>query len=395
MNSFGILPTLVACLVVLISPWAATADNQGIPDKLNLIIDQLERIETQLQAVEDRQMAIEEELDAPSTTATFCTSQGNGIELGADLAAELKIDVDLGVGWPNVGSVKLVAAPSIPAFLPIVLPPVPPLFMPIPIGAVPIPTEVKVGLAGGMGRSMDFCIEIPVHLSPEDQDQLLQLAEDIDRSPVGFEKSKFQRRGDRLLNYVARHVPGIQVDPDVEVAFDRAEAALQDVMDNGLTPSGTRDSPGPGGGLDVFRDGNIRELLASLDIPISVASIMNDPEQIFDALPDLGLGGGGEASLAASGADSGFDGFTCDTFGLASIFSQSRPNGGMGQERLSRLCGVLENDLPRFDLLRDALADFPGNIVEAVGNLFQKAADVKSDFCSNHPSRIFNLFCGR
>ena len=107
-----------------------------------------------LQEILDRLTSIEEELEAPSTSATFCISQSRALELGVDWGAELKAEGEVGIGWSEVAKVKLVPAFSIP----VVLPPF-----------IPVPTGAAIGLAGDIGRGLDICIELPLTLSPQDQ----------------------------------------------------------------------------------------------------------------------------------------------------------------------------------------------------------------------------------
>jgi len=335
-------------------------DEPHFKDRLDEILERLESVEKMLEDPE------------PTATATFCVNQELKVGLEGDLAAELKAEVDGGIGWAEVASVKLVASPSWPIVLPIILPTLPGL-PPVILGAVPIPTEVKVGLGGGMGRATNLCIDIPVKLTSDDKERLLELAQDINVSPLGLEKSKFQRRGGRLVNYAARQVPGIQASQEAEEAFDRADEAFRSLMDDGLKESDD--------GLGVFRDSNIREFMSTIDMPINVRSLMSDPEQLFDGLPET---------------RDGFDGLDCNSLGVSPAI-QARP-------RMQDICEQLDS-LPRFDKLRDALAGLPDEIVDAIAenvsffvdDVEENRNEKKMRFCNTSigQRKVFDKYCGR
>jgi hypothetical protein len=336
----------------------------GVNGRLDEILQRLDSVDQRLDSVE---VMLED--PAPTAVATFCFSQSRDAKLEGELAAELKANVDGGIGWAEVASAKLVASPSWPLVLPLG-----PL-------AVPIPTLVKVGLGGDMGRVTQICIDIPIKLTADDKERLRELAKDINNSPLGLPKSKFQRRAHRLVNYIARQVPGIQVDPKVEASFDTLDEAFVSLMDEGLQEP--RDAAGNKSreGLGVFRDSNIRQLLDNLDMPVNVVSLMNDPEQIFDALPDL-VGG--------------FDSLTCENLGVSERI-RSRP-------RMEKLCQELDK-LPSFDKLRDGLEGLPDEIVDAIAENLSffledaedKREQKKSEFCNSTigKRRVFDKYCGR
>ena len=277
-------------------------------------------------------MILEELLaDAPSTSATFCISQGRALELGVGWAAELKGEVDGGIGWGLVAKLKLVAAPSFPLVLS--PPPIPPL---LPV-LVPVPTEAGIGFAGGIGRGLDICIELPLELSPEDQKLLEEVARDINEPPDGGvgQKGKFQRRARRILNYAALRVQG------GAALFDRADAAADKLLDNGLfhLPSTGKELSE---GLDVFqKEENIVELLATLDIPVEVRNFMANPEQVFDGLPNLADGVDANGDVA-NGVD-----LTCADLGISSNLRARNAN-------LNSLCLQLEGP-PSFEVVKTGL----------------------------------------
>lgn len=328
--------TVLSILTVAIKPAVAARPPDSGNNKLDEILARLEKIE--------------EKLDEPSTTATFCISQGRGLDLGLKWAAELKATVDAGIGWPNVGWVNAKAQPSWPTVLP---------FYYVPL---PIPTEASLGVAGGRGRNLDICVEIPLTLSPEDQSRLEAIARDMNAAGntgdgVG-EKGKFQRRAGRIINYAAVRVRGnqlpvdsnafVNVASDDELEFDRVDAAGENLLENGL---GEVDE-----GLDVFRDGNVRDLLASLELPSEVRTFMDDPERIFEGLPDLA---------------GGFEALTCDQLGISAGMRSRRP-------RLDNVCERID-ELPDFDTVRDAFERIDGLTDETVDAIAELMAPLLSD----------------
>lgn len=369
---------LLVLMAVGIKPiFAAQPSGVGNISKMDQILERLERIEANM--------------DAPSTSATFCISQGRGLELGADWAGELKWEGEIGAGWAEVGDVKITAAPSLPVVLKAGRFP---LFVPIPL-----PTEVSIGVQGGLGRIMDICIDVPITLSPEDEARLAAIAIDINAKTGDgvLEKGKFQRRAGRILNYAALRVPGNQrsllaaannssvsaTDADAEIEFDRADNAIANLLDNGLGQATE--------GLDVFKDTNIKELLATLEVPVGVKSFMDDPElHLFDSLPDLS---GGIRNL------------TCLDLGVTAEMRSRSVNNRRG--RLNSLCDRLEN-LPSFDraiqaaeLGSEIAEDIVDGISEVMANTIDGVSDTRADakarFCGSTVGlrRAFNRYCGR
>jgi len=341
-------------------------------DRLGDIIMRLERIEAKL-------------IDpGPTTSATFCISQGRALELGVDWAAELKVEIEGGLGWAEVGDLKLVGAPSFP-------------FLLAPAIPVPVPTDAAIGLAGGIGRGLEICVDLPVTLSPEDQALLDELATDINAKTgdgVG-QKGKFQRRTRRILNYTALRVPGrqrsfslnqngptaLEAQENGETEFDRADAAVDEVLDNGLGAVTE--------GLAVFQEANIKELLETVGIPANVKNFMRNPDQIFDGLPSV---------------RSGVDHLTCDTLGVTLQMQGRIP-------ALDDLCVQL-NSLPKFKTVKDAfetIDQMSDEIVDAIAEVLnpvlsssssgggETAAQTKSRFCASAigQRRAFNRYCGR
>lgn len=355
-------------LAGLASTFGAKPDDKNL-NKFDQMLERLERIE-----------GIVEGLAGPQVSATFCISQGRGAELSAAFGAEFEVEVKLGGGWTSALYATATPELDIPFLIPN------PIFPFIPI---PVPTETKIELKGGLGRGTDICVELPVSLSPEDQARLEQIATDINSNTTDEDPGKFQRRAGRILQYADRRVPPLrqtlaansladfQAEQDMSSEFDRSDMAGDSLLDNGFGSMSE--------GLDIFRDGNIRELLATLEMPFEVVNFMNDPERIFNGLPDL-RGGGGP--------------LFCNDAGISGAM-RSR------NERLDRFCSRIE-DLPSFDKLRkvpntiDTLSD---EVVDAIAqvlvpvldNAGETADQTKSRFCD---SRIglrdaFDRYCGR
>lgn len=351
--------------------------NQGIPQrlakleaKMDRILGDLDTVLGDLDTVLGDLERIEKKIDGPTTSATFCISQGRGLELAGEWAVGLEAEVSVGIGWAAgfdgnaTGEVDIPLVPVIPL-------PVPPFAVPLP----PIPTEGKIEVAGGLGRGTDICVELPVILSEKEENRLHQLALDINAE----EEGKFQRRTSRILNYANLRVNGVDLfsnaqrngpissnaEQDVENEFDRADAAGDSLLDGGFGEMFE--------GLDVFRDNNIRELLATLEIPVEVSGFMNDPERGFGRLP-------------------GFEGDGSPLCGDAGISLGMRGNN----ERLDRLCTRLEN-LPTFDRLRNADDRIEDAIAEVLNNVNKVADDAKTSFCNSRIGQrpVFNRYCNR
>jgi hypothetical protein len=359
--------------VVSCAPSYADNDNR----KLNLILERLDAIDAQM-ADTKAQLATQSaqltQAAGPSATASFCISQGRGLELGAGYGVAIKSEADLGAGWPNVLKVDANGKIEFPAGF--------------------LPTEAKVGIAGNLGRGMDICVDVPVMLTPEDQARLTQIESDINvKTGNGFfAQGKFQRRAGRIINYAAVRVPGnqrtallqrkmqltgqfemAQSDDEAESEFDRADDAAEGLLDSGLS-AGSK-------GFSLFGDGKIRELLATMDLPVGVSNVLNEPEQILDQLPDL-KGGKGPVS--------------CDELGISADIRARRP-------RVDALCNRL-TDLPDFDRTTsavDAANDLFEGLQDWMEPLFNNVSDNrdtrKANFCNSAigQRRAFNRYCGR
>jgi hypothetical protein len=364
----------------------------------NAIMRKLEDIENTLIAVNDRLDDIEgcsnesflngecEPDELPNDVAvysTFCIQQGRKLELAAEYAGGLEIEVEVGPGWAAALHAEAKGEVDFPFFIP-----------PSPVTPpIPVPTQAKIGVEGELGRAMEICVELPVELSDDDEARLYQIALDINNPDVQDARlgGKFQRRAGRILNYAAVRVPGRQralemqssdfsaknASQDVDGEFDRADAAGDSLLDNGFGAISD--------GLDVFRDGNIRELLATLEIPVEVSSFMNDPERMFNALPEIR---GGEGPIL------------CNEVGISGAIRGRRP-------RIDGVCARLE-DLPAFSRLRsapDTISKMTDEMVDAVaellgpllGNASETAAETKARFCDSRigKRKVFDRYCGR
>lgn len=348
---------------------AAAQGNSGMGGNSNLVysgsmIERLDRLEAKLDA-----------MSRPEVTATFCISQGRGLELGGEWAVTAPVETEAGIGWAEVGDVKLVWAPTIPLVVPL-----PPLMLPFPL-----PTQTSLGLNAGLGRMVDICVDLPIELEdPNDIALLAALADDINaraRDRDASTTGKFQRRAGRLLNYAKRRVPGIQSsvtfnpliaaaavgdsDSSPEDEFDRLDEAMENLMSNGLASVGE--------GLGAFRDPNVVALRSSFDgLPRDVAAVFEDPEMIFDAFDNL------QAS---------FNNLTCDKFGVTDSLRLDKPG-------LDRLCNRLEG-LPDFDVVQsilsgeqlDAIKDLLQPLLE--NNVQETAEQTKARICGSVFGRLF------
>jgi hypothetical protein len=313
-------------------------------------------------------------------TATFCISQGRGVDLGAEWAIGAPIEWEGGLGWAEVADAKATWAPSHPLLIP------GPGLIP-----VPLPTEASLAFGAGLGRGFDICVELPVAMLQDDEDLLEALVRDINvRDATGqVERGKFQRRGSRLLNYTKRRVPGVQtrsiVNSSYEVValnngfaaddeFDRLDEAMESLMTNGLTAEGN--------GLGVFRDPGVVALSTSFDqLPKDLGSIIRDPEQIFDGMENF---------------SSNLNDLDCELFGVTTQLRAEKPG-------LDRLCSRLE-ELPDFETVQQILSgEFVDGIVGALDPLLANISaptspeDAKTVFCSSEVGqrRVFNRYCGR
>lgn len=329
---------------------------QGLAHKMDLILDKLNKLERQLDC--DMQAFLDGDCDdnPASAAASFCISQSRAVELGLEYAIEAPTEWEGGLGWAEVGDVKATISPVHPTIL------VSPIVAPIPIAV--LPNSVSVGAGGDLGQGMDVCVEIPIVLNREDTETLARLSRDLHTPRLSFAESKFQRRAGRVLSFADRRIPNDLSGDEEEARFDRADAAVSSLLDEGWS------FPEVGsGGFRAFKDANVTALLATLDVPVTARTLLETPEEIFGALPDS------------------ITDLSCASFGVDQTLRNERAN-------LDRLCTELES-LPDFERVRDGLeqlADFPSDVVEAVADLLEPllqdipnaedAADAKRRVCS-------------
>jgi hypothetical protein len=337
----------------------------NVVTKLDLLLEKLETIEAKLGCDMTSFLAGNCDENPASASASFCISQGRAAELGLSYAIEAPTTWEGGLGWAEVGDFKATISPVHPTVL------FAPIGAPIPIAV--LPNSVGIDAGGSLGRGMDICVEIPIVLTREDTLRLEHLAIDMN-TPSVLATTKFQRRAGRILNYAEIRAAPNQI-------LDRADTAITNLLDNGW------ESPLDGdNGFSVFRDSKVTELLAVMELPKGVPSILSAPEQIFDTLPDV----------------SQIDQLTCSDFGATGSVRASRP-------RLDKLCTRLET-LPSFDKVKDGLellADIPDELIEAITEIMEpllldspiaeNKATTRTRFCNTTAGqrRAFNRLCGR
>lgn len=283
------------------------------------------------------------------TTATFCISQGREGAVGVDWAINPYIDVELGVGWPNV----LWAKADGHAEAPIPLSPISPLF-----------TELGIGGTASHGRNFDICIEVPLEafneaVGPEgisDEQVIDNIVRQINfqrnHNPDDPGKSKFQRRLGRLANYAIFRVPGttrretplsaqsqmsvlaLDTGDDGESEFDTIDEAIENFM------SGNWQMPSNGGPVAFLKSPMVDDFRKVLEVPAPVQQAIDDPDLIIGAVFDTGFMQG-NATMSASDSSTPDTAAMCDAFGL-------------NAELRSRFAGVAEycsqfERLPTFD----------------------------------------------
>lgn len=321
---------------------------------------QLETTNRELKALRSEIEAAQESSSAGSITATFCTSQGRALDLGASFAAGFPMDFGI------VGTVGTLVLPGLWAS-PVAL----------------IPNEAGVYFDFQHGRGTDVCVELPIEVGPNDTALLAELAQDINAKANDFpERGKFQRRAHRLLNYTKRRVPGIQtrtgsnsilVDDDAsDDEFDRLDGAVDNLMSAGLQLPDTS--------LGLFKDSNLADIVDSYDGIANLDSFIRSPEQFLEGLPNL------------------FD-FNCDDIGV--LANERASNNNLGS-----LCDKLDQ-LPSLEGVGTAIESINGlsdEILAAIGELgpdfgnpdIDDPVQRKQEFCKTNVGRrtAFKKYCG-
>jgi len=324
--------------------------------KIDVMLGKLRRLEKQLNCDIDAYLEGACDENPASATASFCISQSSALDMGLEYAIGAPTEWEGGLGWAEVVDVKASIAPVHPTLL------VSPVGAPIPIAV--LPNTVSVGAAGDIGRGIDVCVDIPIQLGREDTATLARLSRDMNTPRLSFDRSKFQRRAQRVVSFADRRIPNELSGDDVEIEFDRTDVSATALMDEGWEAPDVAS-----GGFRAFKDNNVVELLETLDMPTTARTLLSDPEEIMGALPD-------------SIAD-----LDCEFFGADQMLRAERP-------RLDQLCNELES-LPDFERVRDGLesiADLPSDTIEAIADLLEPlladlpsaedAEDAKNRVCS-------------
>lgn len=330
------------------------------------------------QEILDRLNAIEAKVDAltgEQVTATFCISQGRGLGLGADWIITADTEWEGGLGWAEVFSGEGTVEVKFPAGI--------------------IPSESAIKIDGNHGKNFDICIDLPLELGIEDTALVAELASDInDRAEDYPNRGKFQRRVARLIEYAQWRIPGLQTPPQQpfdstqayalstsegdENEFDSIDNAIDRLMASGLSQDGTA--------FSAFRNPDVRQISDAFgQLPVDIVSMVEDPEQLLDALSHAVL-------------QSGIDDMECETFGMDSGIRGRKPG-------IDQICNRLE-ELPDYSEVEEILSgEVIGQLFEALdtltitsgsqgGNVSQNA---RSRFCSSRVGQLrrFDSFCGR
>ncbi|MCW8108218.1 hypothetical protein OPS25_06895 [Alteromonas ponticola] len=267
---------IIAILLVPTFVLAKNNDQNGIPSQMEEIIRQQELINEkldQLLASDSGSCTLEQFInneecdDVPVvTTVSYCIDQGN--EIGAEMAygLALKTELSAGAGWdigPTIGLQIGAEMPTVPAF-PIILPA--PLSMPVGvIFGPPLPTEGSITGGANMSRGHSTCLEIPITLSVELLNELRELSADANDA--------FQRRISNLLQYARNVVDRRENLQCVEDSFDGIlREAIQSESDNRV---------------GFLKDEYISSLLQCSDLPKSLANIFENPDDLFNKIPEV------------------------------------------------------------------------------------------------------------
>lgn len=217
--------------------------------------------------------------DDAAVTVTYCFSQGIGVDLSAKLAIESATELDLGLGWPNVGWAKASAKANLPLMAP----------------GIMLPNEVAGEAGAGLGRGVDICVDVPFEPNDAQKALIADLVTGVNASD-GIQ-AKYSRRADRLLNYAARRTPVAQVNngtpgaiaaqppvsrnsaEEADDAFDLADQAVERFLANGFA---AQLSAG-----DALSDPIFRDLAASVELPDQIAAVIQDPQQMLSGFRSM------------------------------------------------------------------------------------------------------------
>jgi hypothetical protein len=263
----------------------ATADDAQILRQIAALSVQIEQLQAEINA---QNVASEPECDLQafldgdcdenpaSTSATFCFSQSLGGELSGGYAIEGNINVEAGARWDVAALASLNYSITAPVPTALGVNPLPP-FLPIP--GPPLPTSVGIGLAGGLGRNFDICVDVPIQLGPDRTMQLDELTRDIN----GAYQSLFTRRAERVIQFGHRKK---------QDRLEQADAAIENIINNGFADTASS--------LELFSEGNVLDLLDSLPIPDGIRNTLSDPASAYGSLREVSLA---DATCASLGLD--------------------------------------------------------------------------------------------
>lgn len=139
-----------------------------------------------------------------------------------------------------------------------------------------LPNTVSVGAGGDIGRGIYVCVDIPIQLGREDTATLARLSRDMNTPRLSFDRSKFQRRAQRVVSSADRRIPNELSGDDVEIEFDRTDVSATALMDEGWEAPDVAS-----GGFRASKDNNVVELLETLDMPNTARTLLSDPEEIM------------------------------------------------------------------------------------------------------------------
>jgi hypothetical protein len=298
----------------------------------------------ELDAFLDDECAENELPNDASVTVTYCRSQGRGLEYELSLAPGAMAEGEGGAGW----DLGVIAKANV---------------------GVRLDLSLQGQFGQNFGKNVDICIDIPMTLSEgrstrqisirKQQIQALIRSINLD-SEAALRETKYHRRLDYLLNYAAMRTYGVnpQFFPrvfdkvaapsmplDSFAVIDQAEDRFRQLEFNGIADIRA-----------AFQDQSIKDITSVLDTPPAVRSILENPMQ----------------KMAS------FQSIDKNTFCAEMGIDPTRP-----------ICTGLEK-IPDEFTPQTLVAD----LVELIP-LPGRTAEEKEDFCSNHPGRVYDRYCGR
>ena len=334
--------------------------------KLDEINAKLDKLEKRLGCPIDEYIAGTCTDNPASTSVTYCIHQGRSGELGGKWAVEPKAKVEAGASWDVVALGRAKGEMTVPVI---------PFAGPYPI-PIPIPTELSVGGSASLGRGFDICVEVPLVAAAGDASILASIVKGM--NPPSAD-TKYQRRLHRVLNYANRRVPNpvatkstVVASPGVDdLDFDRADAAVERFM--------VGDFQLGDGPLGILKDPIVADLRDSLELPASVQLLLQDPEALFEFLPNVDFGNPARM---------------CDSMGLSESVASRAPV-------IAKVCGQLAG-LPTFDSVSTAFGavheidslvrDVPDAVIVGVGDILTSVNADKLPAPRPPGSTVCNIF---